>query len=96
MASVKQALKTLAGEGLVELVPTRGAVVRSFSLKDIADSMEVLKALEQLAGRRACAVASDEGIAQVLFFKGDEPPEISYKDKAGKYQGQTGVTLPKL
>lgn len=63
---LREALKTLAGEGLVELVPTRGAVVRSFSLKDVADSMEVLKVLEQLAGRRACAVASDAGIARVL------------------------------
>ena len=41
-------------------------------------------------------VYANEGIAQVLFFKGDEPPEISYKDKKGKYQGQQGVTLPKL
>jgi dCTP deaminase len=41
-------------------------------------------------------VSANEGIAQVLFFKGDEPPEISYKDKKGKYQGQQGVTLPKL
>jgi dCTP deaminase len=41
-------------------------------------------------------IYANEGIAQVLFFKGDEPPEVSYKDKAGKYQGQTGVTLPKL
>jgi dCTP deaminase len=38
----------------------------------------------------------NEGIAQVLFFKGDEPPEVSYRDKAGKYQGQVGVTLPKI
>src|SRR4051812_36671355 len=41
-------------------------------------------------------IYSNEGIAQVLFFKGDEPPERSYKDKSGKYQGQRGVTLPKL
>jgi dCTP deaminase len=41
-------------------------------------------------------VYANEGIAQVLFFEGDEPPETSYKDKKGKYQGQTGVTLPKL
>src|SRR5215207_2422753 len=38
----------------------------------------------------------NEGIAQVLFFKGSEPPEVSYRDKQGKYQGQVGVTLPKL
>ena len=41
-------------------------------------------------------IYANEGIAQVLFFKGDEEPEVSYKDKAGKYQGQVGVTLPKI
>ena len=40
-------------------------------------------------------IHANEGIAQVLFFEG-EPPITSYKDKAGKYQGQTGVTLPKI
>ena len=40
-------------------------------------------------------IYANEGIAQVLFFKG-EPPLVSYKDKKGKYQGQLGVTLPKL
>jgi dCTP deaminase len=32
----------------------------------------------------------------VLFFKGDEPPEVTYADKKGKYQKQKGVTGPKL
>lgn len=41
-------------------------------------------------------IYANEGIAQVLFFKGEEEPEVSYRDKAGKYQGQVGVTLPKL
>ncbi len=40
-------------------------------------------------------IYSNEGIAQVLFFEGEEPI-TSYKDKKGKYQGQTGVTLPKI
>jgi dCTP deaminase len=40
-------------------------------------------------------VYANEGIAQVLFFEGD-PPEMSYADKKGKYQGQEGITLPKL
>jgi dCTP deaminase len=31
-----------------------------------------------------------------MFFESDEPPEVSYKDKAGKYQAQRGITLPKL
>ena len=41
-------------------------------------------------------IYANEGIAQVLFFQGDEPCEKSYKDKKGKYQAQRGVTLPKL
>ena len=41
-------------------------------------------------------IYANEGIAQVLFFESDEPCEISYKDKAGKYQAQQGITLPKM
>jgi len=44
----------------------------------------------------AARIYANEGIAQVVFFEGDEAPETSYKDKAGKYQGQHGVTLPKI
>jgi len=41
-------------------------------------------------------IYANEGIAQVLFFQSDEPCEISYRDKKGKYQAQRGVTLPKI
>jgi dCTP deaminase len=41
-------------------------------------------------------VYANEGIAQVLFFQSDEACEVSYADKKGKYQGQQGLTLPKL
>lgn len=41
-------------------------------------------------------IYANEGIAQVLFLEGDEPCEVSYKDKNGKYQGQRGITLPKV
>lgn len=41
-------------------------------------------------------VYANEGIAQFLFFKGSAPCEVTYADKAGKYMGQRGVTLPKL
>ena len=41
-------------------------------------------------------VYANEGIVQILFFQGEEPPEVSYADRGGKYQGQRGVTLPKL
>ena len=41
-------------------------------------------------------IYANEGIAQVLFLQGDEPCEVSYRDKKGKYQAQRGVTLPKI
>ena len=41
-------------------------------------------------------IYANEGIAQALFFEGDEAPETSYADRKGKYQGQRGVTLPLL
>ena len=41
-------------------------------------------------------IHADEGIAQMLFFESDEPCETSYADRRGKYQGQKGLTLPKL
>lgn len=41
-------------------------------------------------------IYANEGIAQVIFFEADEECETSYADRAGKYQGQTGVTPPKL
>jgi hypothetical protein len=41
-------------------------------------------------------IYANEGIAQVLFFEGDELPEVAYDDRSGKYQGQTGVTLPRI
>ena len=41
-------------------------------------------------------IYANEGVAQVLFFESDEVCETSYKDRGGKYQGQTGVTLPKI
>tara|TARA_B100001250_G_scaffold180421_1_gene155117 strand:- start:741 stop:1295 length:555 start_codon:yes stop_codon:yes gene_type:complete len=41
-------------------------------------------------------IYSNEGLCQVIFFESDEECNISYKDKSGKYQSQTGITLPKL
>ena len=40
-------------------------------------------------------IYAGEGVAQELFFESDEICETSYKDRSGKYMGQTGVTLPK-
>jgi dCTP deaminase len=41
-------------------------------------------------------IYANEGIAQVIFFEADEECAVSYADRAGKYQKQTGVTLPRI
>ena len=41
-------------------------------------------------------VYANEGVCQFLFLKGEGPCETSYRDRAGKYMKQTGVTLPRL
>ena len=41
-------------------------------------------------------IYSNEGLCQVLYFESDEDCEMSYKDKKGKYQKQTGITLAKV
>ena len=41
-------------------------------------------------------IYANEGVAQVLFLESDEVCETSYKDRGGKYQGQRGVTLPRI
>lgn len=62
---LREALKFLASEGLIELIPSRGAVVRRFTAKDVRDALAVMGGLEALAGRLACAAASDAELAEI-------------------------------
>ena len=57
---VREALKVLASEGLVELLPLRGAVVKAFTPKDAQDMLAMIGLLEDYAGRAACAASNDE------------------------------------
>ena len=41
-------------------------------------------------------IYANEGVAQFVFLKGNEKPEVSYSDRKGKYMRQVGVTLPKI
>ncbi len=62
---LREAIKTLASEGLVEILPAKGAIVRKFTARDLADILEVIKSLEQLGGRISCAQASDATIEAI-------------------------------
>lgn len=62
----REALRTLAAEGLVIIKPSKGVVVRKLTSEDVQSMLEVLGELEKLAGRLACERASDEAIAEMV------------------------------
>lgn len=62
----REALRTLAAEGLVIVRPSKGSVVRKLTPEDVFAMLEVLGHLEQLAGELACARASDDEIAGLV------------------------------
>jgi DNA-binding GntR family transcriptional regulator len=62
---LREALKVLAAEGLVELLPHRGSRVRRFTEEDVRNFFEVLAALESAAGRLACDRITDAEIGAI-------------------------------
>src|SRR4030088_1845787 len=62
---LREALKVLAAEGLVELLPNRGARGRQLSEHDLDELFDVMGGLEGLAGRLACENITDVGIAEI-------------------------------
>ena len=62
---LREALKVLAAEGLVDLLPNRGARVRPLNAHDINELFDLMGGLEGLAGRLACEKISDQTIEKV-------------------------------
>ena len=62
---LREALKVLAAEGLVELLPNRGARIRTLSEHDLSELFDVIGGLEALAGRLACEQITDAEIAAI-------------------------------
>ncbi|SMX50304.1 GntR family transcriptional regulator [Maliponia aquimaris] len=62
----REALRTLAAEGLVIVRPSKGSIVRKLTPEDVFSMLEVLGQLERLAGELACVRASDEEIGELV------------------------------
>ena len=62
---LREALKALGSEGLVNLLPNRGAVVAALTLKDVDDVVKVIDALEGLAAVAACETMTDAKLANI-------------------------------
>ena len=62
---LREALKLLTAEGLVEHLPNRGAIAVQLSADDVAHAFEVMAALEGLSGELACARITDAEVAEL-------------------------------
>lgn len=83
---LREAIKFLASEGLVELIPSRGAIVKSFGAKEVRDMLEFLGVIEQQAGIRACTTASDADIAKVRALHDEMVAYYERKDRLAYYK----------
>ncbi|MEQ1649626.1 MAG: GntR family transcriptional regulator [Hyphomicrobiaceae bacterium] len=88
---LREAIKTLASEGLVEIVPAKGAVVRRFSEQDIRDTLQVLKFLEQAAGRLACAHATDAEIKLIVQMHRQMLTHYKAKNRLAYFKLNQGI-----
>lgn len=82
---IRDALKVLTAEGLVQLLPLRGAEVRQFSAKDARDMLEVIALLEEYAGLKACQ-ASDARIEAVLALHEDMLKLYASRDRRAYFE----------
>lgn len=62
---LREALKVLASDGLVKLMPNRGASVAKLTLEDLEDVFPVMASLEALSGKLACQRISEESVQQI-------------------------------
>ena len=62
---MREAIRTLAGEGLIVLRPGRSTIVRAYTPDEVRDMLDVIAELEALAGVRACETATDAQIADI-------------------------------
>jgi DNA-binding GntR family transcriptional regulator len=88
---LREALKYLASEGLLELSPGRGAVVRKFLAKDVQDSLIVLARLESLAGELACTNGSDENIRQIRKLHDEMMQYYAVRNRLAYFKLNQGI-----
>jgi len=83
---LREAIKMLATEGLVELMPNRGAIVTPLKAANIADTLAVMGTLESLAGELACANANEAEIAEIRALHFEMLAHHARGDLAGYFK----------
>lgn len=83
---MREAIKKLAGEGLIRLEPNKGAVVARLTRDEVAAAFEVIASLESLSGMLAAQRASDSEIKSVLSMQEKMEKAYRKKDLSAYYQ----------
>lgn len=90
---LREAIKFLASEGLVDLLPHRGAVVTALDTQRLAHALEVMGALEALAGELACRKASEARIGEIRALHAEMLAMYARKDLAGYFRFNQAIHL---
>ena len=90
---LREAFKVLASEGLVELLPNRGAIVAPLDAARLRETLEVMGALEALIGELACAQASDAAIAEIRALHFEMRAAHARRDLAAYFRHNQAIHL---
>lgn len=83
---LREAIRTLAAEGLVELLPNRGAVAVQLTPQDVAHTFEVIAGLEAQSGELAAQRISDAELAEVRALHYEMLAAFTRRDLSGYYR----------
>ena len=83
---LREAIKRLAAEGLVELVPNRGAIAVSLSENDVRDTFEVMAGLEAMSGELAAQRITAEELAEIKAMQFEMMAAYTRRDLSGYYR----------
>jgi DNA-binding GntR family transcriptional regulator len=83
---LREAVKVLAAEGLVELVPNRGALVARQTMAELAELFPIIAALEGVAGELAAPRASEEELAEVADLTRGLRAAFEARDRPGYFR----------
>jgi DNA-binding GntR family transcriptional regulator len=90
---LREAFKVLATEGLVELLPNRGAIVTRLAPARLSEALVVMGALEALAGELACAAATDAQIGEIRALHYEMLAYHARGDLAGYFKFNQAIHL---
>lgn len=88
---LREALKLLTAEGLVEHHPNRGVVVSQLDATAVAQAFEVMAALEGLSGELACARITDEELAELRALHYEMLAHHARKDLSAYYRVNAAI-----